>query len=268
MSPLPDFTYEGNEPYIFASYSHQDHETVLPLLRRMQAQGFRIWFDAGIEHGDAWQSRIVHRLESCRCFLVFLSSASIRSRHCFREIHFAAEENKAILAVHLDDSPLPSELRFLLGPLQAIFRRDHENDSHLLAALCKEPLLQPCLDPEAAAAEEVKQHDPFIFAVGGLIEAQESRPSIMDTQRMAQFQEACRILQKVADDTGALMTYTPHGPYQSMGYISLCGADLIFEGPAELAKAAALASNVEIYPKTDGTVQMDFTFHGLTRPIQ
>ena len=32
-------------------------------------------------------------------------------------------------------------------------------------------------------------------------------------------------------------------------------------------KAVELASNFEVYPKTDGTVQMDFTFHGLTRAI-
>lgn len=43
--------YEGSEPYIFVSYSHKDSATVLPVISELQAEGFRVWYDASIEAG-------------------------------------------------------------------------------------------------------------------------------------------------------------------------------------------------------------------------
>ena len=52
-----------------------------------------------------------------------------------------------------------------------------------------------------------------------------------------------------------------------MGYISVVGNDITFMRPDVLATAAAVSSNVDIYPKTNGTVQMDFTFHGIAKRV-
>ena len=56
------FPYEGNEPYVFISYSHQDIERVMPILRRLNAEGFRIWYDDGIDPGTEWPESIAAQL--------------------------------------------------------------------------------------------------------------------------------------------------------------------------------------------------------------
>ena len=56
-------------------------------------------------------------------------------------------------------------------------------------------------------------------------------------------------------------------PFKGMGYISVVGNDITFMRPDVLATAAAVSSNVDIYPKTNGTVQMDFTFHGIAKRV-
>lgn len=57
-------------------------------------------------------------------------------------------------------------------------------------------------------------------------------------------------------------------PYNSMGYVSVVGKKLVFRKPEWFMKAVELSNNFEVYPKTNGTVQMNFTFHGLTTPIE
>ncbi len=53
-----------------------------------------------------------------------------------------------------------------------------------------------------------------------------------------------------------------------MGSVSVTGKHIDMKTVVWLVRSAELASNFEVYPKTDGTVCMTFPFHGLTRPIE
>ena len=57
--------YNGSKPYIFISYAHADSSRVLPVVEAMQNQGFRIWFDMGIEAGTEWSNNIAKHLRIC-----------------------------------------------------------------------------------------------------------------------------------------------------------------------------------------------------------
>lgn len=48
------YSYNGNEPYIFISYAHKDNNTVYPVIARIQKDGYRAWFDEGIDPGTEW----------------------------------------------------------------------------------------------------------------------------------------------------------------------------------------------------------------------
>lgn len=37
--------YEGNNKYIFVSYSHLDGDAIPPILESLDREGFRIWYD-------------------------------------------------------------------------------------------------------------------------------------------------------------------------------------------------------------------------------
>ena len=50
--------YEGNEKYIFVSYSHSNSDKVAPILEKLNDEGFRIWYDEGIEWGTEWPESI------------------------------------------------------------------------------------------------------------------------------------------------------------------------------------------------------------------
>ena len=43
--------YKGSDNYIFISYAHKDIEEVLSFIERLQAEGFNVWFDEGIDPG-------------------------------------------------------------------------------------------------------------------------------------------------------------------------------------------------------------------------
>ena len=63
----------------------------------------------------------------------------------------------------------------------------------------------------------------------------------------------------------ATVSYELNAPFKSMGYVSLVGKSVDVFEPEIFACAIKLADNVEMYAKTDGTVQINFGFHGLMK---
>ncbi len=56
VDPLP--AYEGNDPYEFVSYSHDDRDDIHGEIRWLQDEGFNVWYDAGISGGTEWSEAI------------------------------------------------------------------------------------------------------------------------------------------------------------------------------------------------------------------
>ena len=113
--------YNGNQPYIFISYAHKDAETVLPIIAAMQARGYRVWYDAGIEGGTEWPEYIATHLDESSCVIAFLSESSVNSPNCRREINFSIELCKELLCVYLEPVKLTLGMRMQLNTLQALF---------------------------------------------------------------------------------------------------------------------------------------------------
>ena len=51
----PFKAYQGDEPYIFVSYAHEDSDAVYPEIEWLRDQGFNIWYDEGISPGASWR---------------------------------------------------------------------------------------------------------------------------------------------------------------------------------------------------------------------
>lgn len=60
------------------------------------------------------------------------------------------------------------------------------------------------------------------------------------------------------------VTYALNEPFVSMGSVTVSGKNIEFKKPKLFMKAVEASDNFEVYPKTDGTVDMNFTFHNLT----
>lgn len=64
---------------------------------------------------------------------------------------------------------------------------------------------------------------------------------------------------------GVRVSYEVCKPYKEMGSVSVIGKRIPFTNSGLFMKAVELADNFEVYPKINGTVQMNFTFHRLTK---
>lgn len=122
MNPvsLPFRSYEGGEPYIFVSYAHSDSERVFPIIRRLFDDGYRLWYDEGIDPGTEWPEEIAAHLEGCHALLLFISPRSIESHNVRREINLALNRKKRLLCVYLEETQLSAGMEMQLSLLQSI----------------------------------------------------------------------------------------------------------------------------------------------------
>lgn len=136
--------YEGNDPYIFFSYSHRDSAIVIPIVEKMQEAGFRIWYDQGIEAGSEWAQYISTHILNCSVFVALLSDNYDQSPNCHDEVHMAKTYRKDILSIYLPGytaEMLKGELQLWLGRMQAIFYERHPNVDSFINALTQSKLL-------------------------------------------------------------------------------------------------------------------------------
>lgn len=124
-------------------------------------------------------------------------------------------------------------------------------------------------DTEFMTDEEVEQMlDSLVTTVAEEVTFDDSKTSIINPYKIQQVLYTYKVLKYLVKGIkGANVSYELHEPYRSMGSVSVVGKDLVFRQPEWFMKAVELSNNFEAYPKTDGSVQMDFTFHGLTKPL-
>lgn len=116
--------------------------------------------------------------------------------------------------------------------------------------------------------EMAAELDEILLALAEDIQKDESRASILNPLRMREILYTYKAMKYLARGSHAKVTYKLHKPYQSMGSVSVTGSIILIRNLESFIHAAKFASNFEVYPKTDGTVCMTFTFHGLTVPIE
>ncbi|MBQ6835504.1 MAG: toll/interleukin-1 receptor domain-containing protein [Clostridia bacterium] len=113
-------SYEGNENYIFISYSHKDSARVWPIIEQMQKDGYRIWYDDGIDPGTEWDENIARHVKECSFFIAFMSENYLASDNCKDELNYSRDLDKKQLIIYLDKVELPPALTMRIGRNQAI----------------------------------------------------------------------------------------------------------------------------------------------------
>ena len=157
--------YEGKDPYIFVSYAHKDSDTVVPIISRMQDNGYRVWFDAGIEAGTEWPEYIAEHLYGCSVFLAFLSQSALASQNCRQEINFAVELKKKTLLIRLDETEIPVGLQMRLGFVPQIHMNRHGTSRSFLEELFRNELLRSCCE-ESQSGTKVSKATQNTFLKG------------------------------------------------------------------------------------------------------
>lgn len=123
----PFSSYKGDEPYIFISYAHDDQHEVFKHIKRLNQEGFRIWYDEGIEPGVNWYESLESRIRNCECILLFISKKAQQSQYISKEITCAIEHNKHIVCIMLDDESLKGPFNLMLCDTQSIKKSELKN---------------------------------------------------------------------------------------------------------------------------------------------
>ena len=113
--------YKGDKPYIFISYAHKDADTVLPVISRLQRDGYRVWYDEGIAPGSNWDEYISMHLDQSCNVLSFLSEAYVKSQNCKDELALTRAKGKNVNMIYIDDVRLSPGMRMRYGRIQALF---------------------------------------------------------------------------------------------------------------------------------------------------
>lgn len=145
------YAYGGNEPYIFVSYSHKDADTVIPAIAEMQKNGFRVWFDLGIEVGTEWSNNIASHLRDCSVFVAFVSKNSVKSENCLDEIAFAKSNQKPSLLIFLEENvSLPEGTEMQTARFQRMFYCRQKSNAEFIKNICAASIFDPCRESEPA----------------------------------------------------------------------------------------------------------------------
>ena len=120
--------YEGTEPYLFISYAHADADAVMEVARRLQEEGFHVWYDAGIVVGSEWPETIAAHLAGASAMLAFVSGAYDRSGNCRKELHFAQTKKIPTVNIFLEHTELSPGLELQIGSLFALMKYDMDED--------------------------------------------------------------------------------------------------------------------------------------------
>lgn len=107
----PFKSYNGDEPYAFVSYAHNDKEIVYPILSTLNQKGFHIWYDEGILVPDNWENEIMEYLVPAKCVIIFISNNAMESKYVKFEIHQALDANKKIIPIYIEETEVDNELK-------------------------------------------------------------------------------------------------------------------------------------------------------------
>lgn len=136
--------YEGSQEYIFVSYSHQDREKVLVILKKLDQAGFRVWYDEGIEWGSEWPASIAMHLNRCAVLMAFHSRNSVSSTNCRQEINYALKYHKSIISVYLEEVELEPGVDMQLTLFQSTYPYQYADQQEFFSRLIETRLLQCC----------------------------------------------------------------------------------------------------------------------------
>ncbi|MDR3254139.1 MAG: toll/interleukin-1 receptor domain-containing protein, partial [Synergistaceae bacterium] len=122
--------------FVFVSYAHSDAEVVYPIIEGINADGYPVWYDKGINISSTWTDEIARAIMGCGIFIVFVSRESVASSYVRSEIEFAFNNKIKIIPVYLDGMEvLPPGLAMGLNATQGI--TDIKTPRKIVSQICE-----------------------------------------------------------------------------------------------------------------------------------
>ena len=138
-------TYEGDKGFIFISYSHRDKKFVFPIIEQMAYDGYRIWYDEGIDPGSEWPEIIAGHLNDCSVCMAFITDNYLKSHNCRRELNFALMKKKPFISVILEPVVMSPGVEMQLSVTQSVFKYILPSEAEFYSKLYEARFLFDCL---------------------------------------------------------------------------------------------------------------------------
>lgn len=164
----PFAAYEGDEPYVFVCYAHEDAGLVYPEIQRLHEGGIRIWYDEGVSPGSRWSDELARKLSAASLVLFFCTPRSVKSQHCQDELNFALDDKRPVLVVQDGAVDLPPGLRLRLNAHQSILKQELTADQFsdkLTAAISRH--LEP--GPRVAPIPNSRRRSRYVVGVAVVV---------------------------------------------------------------------------------------------------
>jgi hypothetical protein len=150
---------------IFLSYSHEDRERVRPVVARLEAQGWLVWWDRTIRPGQRWEEQLRDELKNCRAVVVIWTRNSVKSAWVHLEAS-AGLEIDALVPIQLDSfdtAPIPNKFEHIQAADLTTWSGgvNLEFESALLAL--REIISRPATAPSLADSTNL----PYSLSLGG-----------------------------------------------------------------------------------------------------
>ena len=164
---------------IFISYKRVDKERVFAIKDFIeQNTGAKCWIDLdGIESNAQFADKIGTAIDNCQVFIFMRSNAhntitNLAKDWTYREVNYALEEDKNIIVINLDQSPMPKWFKMLFPNKQEIDATNSDMLNRLCDDLCSWlGILKPVAEPDSESQKKAKRdalpREPF--RVGNLI---------------------------------------------------------------------------------------------------
>ncbi|AEF81251.1 leucine-rich repeat protein [Leadbettera azotonutricia] len=105
----PCEAYEGDEPYIFISYAHDDAIQVYPKIKELYESGWDLWYDEGIKVTERYLPVIADHVRHCSVFVLMLTNRCLDRPFVMNyELEYARQRGIPIVPVLLEElTPQP-----------------------------------------------------------------------------------------------------------------------------------------------------------------
>lgn len=116
--------YEGNENYVFVSYSHDSKREVYKILHSLNNAGVRFWYDDSLEHGVNWKDNVKDKILNASAVWLFFDKYFLKSHSLKEEILLVAENKKKY-------SPVYYTGKMFRDVLKEALKEDFETDENI-----------------------------------------------------------------------------------------------------------------------------------------
>ena len=154
-------SYEGEKDYIFISYCHRDEKQIMPVVQRLVNDGYRVWYDEGINPGNEWPEIVATHLKDCALFIAFISGDYLDSFNCKREIDYAVSQRKNFIAVYLQEVKMTPGMEMQLSSVQAL-NKYQMDEEQFFTCLYRSDLISSSRDVTDADAQEQPSESPYV----------------------------------------------------------------------------------------------------------